>query len=313
MPRRARQKSQAAAFYHLLNRVAGDPREYPFHQRRNARKFLVLLEFYLRLYCCRLAAFALLGNHYHCVVYFEGFRKLSREALEARARLRFGRLWRRRTRHWTGSRWEQFNRQLFDVSCFMQHVNGEFAKWFNQQHGRRGPFWADRFKNPQLLDRQALQNVILYTELNAVRAGLVRRPEDYRRGSAYWRWTNRKADLLMPLEELFPPEGEMDSFRLYRALLYHRGAIATHEEQGVIPAALKRREAERGYSRPGMLRRRLRFLTDGVAIGDRDSVQDLLQWYRDQGLYRRRRHPIPQLGGVLFSLREQRSHAFSPG
>jgi len=313
MARRARQKSEGAAFYHLFNRVAGDPHEYPFDRRCNARRFLLIFEFYLRLYFCRLASFELMGNHYHGVVHFEGFRKLSREELEERARLRLGSLWRRKTRHWDDSDWEQFNRNLFDVSCFMHHVNGEFAKWFNRRWGRRGPFWADRFKNPQLLDEPAVQSVILYTELNAVRAGLVKRPEDYRWGSAYWRWAQKKSALLMPLEELFPAEGTMDSFSLYRGLLYHRGAVATKPGQGVIPAALQRREEERGLGRPGTLRRRLRFLTDGIAIGERESVQVLLERYRQEGLYRRRRHPIAQLGGLFFSLREQRSHAFSPG
>jgi len=159
---------------------------------------------------------------------------------------------------------------------------------------------------------EAVQSVILYNELNAVRAGLVKRPEDYRWGSAYWRWANQKTDLLIPLEDLFPAVGDMDSFRIYRALLYHRGAVATNEKQGVIPAALERRETERGYGRPGLLRRRLRFVTDGIAIGGWDPVHALLKRYREEGLYRRRRNPIPQLGGLLFSLREQRSHAFSP-
>jgi len=313
MARQARQKSEQAAFYHLFNRAAGDPRDLPFDRGGNARRFLSIFEFYLRLYCCRLASFQLMGNHYHCVVQFEGFRPLSREELEAKARLRFGRRWRLETRHWDASRWEQFQRHLFDVSCFMQHVNGEFAKWFNRRWGRRGPFWADRFKNPQLLDEAALQSVILYTELNPVRAGRVQRPEQDRRGSAYWRWARKKTDRLIPLEELFPAQGKMDSFTVYRTLLYHSGAVAGKEGQGVIPAAFLRRQQERGLGRRGLLRRRLRFLTDGIAIGDRDSVQALLERYRREGLYRRRKNPIAQLGGLFFSLREQRSHAFCPG
>jgi len=313
MARMARQKSEGAAFYHLFNRAAGSPTDYPFEEGRNARRFIFLFEFYLRLYFCRLASFTLMGNHYHSVLYFECFRRLPRGELEQRARLRFGRQWRLKTDSWDLGRWQRFNRELFDVSCFMQHVNGEFAKWFNRRYGRRGPFWADRFKNPQLLDRQAVQSVILYTELNAVRAGLVKRPERYRWGSAYWRWANRKKELLIPLEELFPAEGDMDSFRLYRALLYHHGAVRTKENLGVIPAAIVRREQERGFAREGMLRRRLRFLTEGIAIGGQESVKALLERYREAGLYRRRKNPIPQLGGVFYTLREQRSHAFSPG
>jgi hypothetical protein len=259
-----------------------------------------------------MASFTLMGNHYHSVLYFEPFRRLSRKTLDQRARMRFGRLWRLKTRHWDGKRWERFNRDLFDVSCFMQHVNGEFAKWFNRRHGRRGPFWADRFKSPLLLDAEAVRTVILYNELNPVRAGRVKRPEDYRWSSACWRYAGKMSDLLIPLEELFPDEGDLDSFRLYRMLLYERGAVAAKPKQGVIPVSITLLEQQRGFARRGMLRRRLRFLTDGIAIGGYEPVRALLGRYRQQGLYQRRKNPIPQLEGILFSLREQRSHAFSP-
>ncbi len=313
MPRAPRHKSQKAAFYHLYNRVAGDPKYFPFRERRVARKFLSLFERYLELYFCSLASFELMWNHFHSVVFFEAYRELHRDELEHRARLRFGRLWRLKTRHWDESHWQQFNRDLFDVSRFMQHVNGEFAKWFNRRFGRRGPFWADRFKNPELLDLQAVQNVVLYTELNAVRAGLVERPEDYRMGSAYWRWADKKTDLLMPLEELFPPERGEDAFTTYRALLYYRGAVATKDNQAVIPDSIVRQEEERGFARPGVFRQTLPFITNGVAIGSWQKVSALLEEYRQKRHYKRRRNPIPQLGGLFFSLREQRSHAFSPG
>jgi hypothetical protein len=252
-----------------------------------------------------------MGNHYHCVVYFESFRKLDRDELERRARMRFGRRWKLKTLHWSRIQWQQFNRDLFDVSRFMQHVNGEFSKWFNRRSGRRGHFWADRFKNPELLDAQAVQSTILYTELNAVRAGLVKRPEDYKMGSAYWRWAGKKTDLLMPLEELFPVEKVADAFTEYRTLLYYYGSVATQENQAVIPSLIMQQEQRRGFARPGIFRYRLRFFTDGVALGSWPEVRALLENYRKKGLYKRRKNPIPQLGGPLFSLREQRSHAFS--
>jgi hypothetical protein len=312
MPRIRRHKSQQSTFYHLYNRVAGDPNDHPFQDPVAAQKFLSLCETYLDLYFCCLAAFELMGNHYHLVVFVEQFRELSWRELKQRARLRFGPLWRWRTRHWSRSRWEQFNRDLFDVSCFMQHVNGEFSKWFNRRYQRRGPFWADRFKNSELLDLEAVQTAILYTELNAVRAGLVQRPEAYRMGSAHWRWSGQKSALLIPLEQLFPAERGEDSYTIYRALLYHRGAVTTKPNQAVIPDWILQDEEARGFARPGALRQRLRCLTDGVAIGGWEPVRRVLENYRREGRYVRRRNPIPQLG-TLFSLREQRSHAFSPG
>jgi hypothetical protein len=194
----------------------------------------------------------------------------------------------------------------------MHHVEGEFAKWFNRRYGRRGPFWSDRFKNPELLDLEAVQNVILYTELNAVRAGLVTRPEAYRMGSAYWRWARKKSHLLIPLEELFPVEPGEDSFTTYRALLYYRGAVATKESQAVIPDSIIRQEEERGFDRPGIFRQSFSFITKGGALGSLDRVSERLKECRELGIYQRRKNPIPQLGRLLFSLRQPRSQAFLP-
>ena len=314
MPRTARQKSRHAAYYHLVTRVAGPSDHFPFQLHPTARRrFLALFEFYLRLYFCRLGGFQLLGNHYHGVVHFHQYRPLSLTELKQRARLRFGPLWRLRTLHWSASHWQQFNEALFDVSCFMQHVNGEFSKWYNRRYHRRGPFWADRFRSPQLLDLKAVQRTLLYCELNALRAGLVRRPEDSRYGSAYWRWAQKKSDLLIPLEELFPPTSQQSSYQIYRSLLYHCGAVASREDQAVLSEDLLREEEKRQFASHGQFLHRFRCFTDGVALGTHSQILRRLERYRQQGLYRRRRHPISQLDGLFFSLREQRSHAFSPG
>ena len=295
-----------------MTRVGGAPTYYPFRKPEVASYFVSLFEFYLQLYFCQLASFQLMGNHYHAVVYFEKFRELDRDELRRRARKRWGDDWEKRTLRWQAVDWQRFNQKLFDVSCFMQHVNGEFSKWFNRRFGRRGHFWEDRFKNPELLDLESVQSCVLYVELNAVRARLVKKPEDWRMGSAYWRWAGKKRDLLIPLKELFVEEAGREAFVTYRALLYYRGSVAQKDSQGVIPEYIMHREEKRGFV-PGFFCSRLRLFTDGVAIGSVQDLVMLLAEYRETGRYRRRRHPISQLGGLFFTLREQRSHAYSRG
>ena len=78
--------------------------------------------------------------------------------------------------------------------------------------------------------RQAVQDALLYVELNAVRAGLVKRPEQWKWGSARWRLTGKDQDLI-PLEELFPSDPGTDLYSSYRARLYYRGAVPTREDQ----------------------------------------------------------------------------------
>ncbi len=309
MPRTARHKSKEAAFYHLTNRVTGWTDWFPFEDRRARRKLLDMMLFYVSVYRCRLAAFQIMGNHFHFVVHFEKPRSLSRKELMESADKLYGRKVEKKTADWTVAQWKAFNQRLFDVSKLMQNVDGLYAAWFNHQFRRRGHFWSERFKNPELLGTEAVQDAILYVELNAVRAGLVKRPEQWKWGSARWRLTGKDHDLI-PLEELFPSDPGTDVYRSYRARLYYRGAVPTRENQAAIPRWILHQEQRRGFTRAGAFRRRLRFLTDGLAVGPAEKVAQLLATYRQQGRYRRRRHPIPQLGGVLFSLREQRSHAF---
>ena len=309
MARTARHKSTEAAFYHLTNRVAGKTDWFPFRDEQARRKLLDMMLFYVDAYRCRLAAFQIMDNHFHFIVHFEKPRTLSRKALMESAHKLYGRKAEAKTEDWTDAQWKVFNERLFDVSKLMANVNGLYAVWYNRQFGRQGHFWGDRFKNPELLGLEAVQDGILYVELNAVRAGMVNRPEQWKWGSARWRLTGNEQDLI-PLEELFPPEPGTDVYSGYRARLYYRGAVPTRENQAAIPRWILHQEQRRGFASPGAFRRRLRFMTDGLAVGPAEKVAQLLESYRQQGRYRRRRHPIPQLDGVLFSLREQRSNSF---
>lgn len=62
----------------------------------------------------------------------------------------------------------------------MRDLKGEYAKGFNARHGGRGPIYDDRYKSQLVQDGDYLLSVARYIALNPVRAGLVKRPEDYR-------------------------------------------------------------------------------------------------------------------------------------
>jgi len=292
--RRARQKSPEDAFYHIITRVAGSPRYYPLQNRVAQQKLLNTILFYVSAYCCELAAHIIMGNHYHLILFIEEFKELSRSELESRAKLLYGNRAELKTHSWSDEAWNQFNCKLFDLSALMQHINAEYAKWFNKHFDRRGHFWADRYKNPELLDQRALQECLLYVELNAVRAGLVQHPEQWKFSSAWARWKGCDHDL-MQLEKIFPEIQPEKALSTYRFLLGQRGAV------GSSKAKLA------GWN--GLFLMRLRFFTDGLALGHQPSVSNRLDKLRAQGFYRHRKKPIPQLSGFLFTLREQRSHA----
>ena len=150
MARGPRHKSPEAAMYHLTNRVAGWTNWFPFENRQARLQLLNMMLFYVNVYRCRLAAFQIMGNHFHFIVHFEKPRQLSHQDLKSSARKLYGHKAELKTAGWTDSQWKAFNQRLFDVSKLMANLDGEYAKWFNRRFGRRGHFWSDRFKKPRI-------------------------------------------------------------------------------------------------------------------------------------------------------------------
>jgi putative transposase len=75
----------------------------------------------------------------------------------------------------------RFLDRMLDLSEFMKTLKQRFTNWFNRNHERVGTLWESRFKavlvegNPE-----TLMKVAAYIDLNAVRAGMVTDPKDYR-------------------------------------------------------------------------------------------------------------------------------------
>jgi putative transposase len=68
-------------------------------------------------------------------------------------------------------------------SKFWQKVNGQYASWYNQRHGRRGQLVTDRYKSPRIQDERHLLRVMKYADRNPVKAGLAP-------GPSHWRWSS---------------------------------------------------------------------------------------------------------------------------
>jgi hypothetical protein len=303
MPRQARLLSEEDAWYHVMNRAAGDPTLHPLEEPRAQQKLLDLVRLYTSVYSCRLGAYTLMGNHYHLVVFMEKYRELSREELERRARRLYGRGYRSRLR--CDKDWERFNKRLFKLSELMRNIDGQFTAWYNPYCGRRGGFWADRYKSVWLEDLKALQDCLLYVELNPVRAGLVELPEQWRAGSA-WSRAQGKTEGLVPLSEVFVEENPGREYESYRGRLLYRGMEPGREGQAQIPAWVVEAEQQRGFAKPGVFRQSLRWMTDGVVLGSRSRIDQVLGVCQERGIYQRRSKAVSQLEGLFFTLREQR-------
>lgn len=76
------------------------------------------------------------------------------------------------------------------LSRAIQHVNGSFARYFNERRSRAGHLFQGRFK-ASLIERETyLLEAVRYVELNPCRANLVSRPES-------WDWSSFRPRLLL--------------------------------------------------------------------------------------------------------------------
>jgi putative transposase len=302
-------------WYHVYSRAACEKGVYPLEKELCRRKFVSLMKYYGRAYFCDIAAFCVMGNHYHMVLKFDIPRKLTKEERMRRALLLYHNS-KKYLKVWNEKKWERFEERLFNLSEFMRNIQSAFATWYNKTYKRHGTFWADRFKSVLLGDEQAVLDCMLYVELNPVRANLCSTPEAYKASSFYLR--SIKSDgWLMALERIVDTTLEE-----YRMALYYRGNVASEGEnlttkgtkstkdiRILITDEIIQREQERGFETRGVYRKRLRFFVDGMALGSEGFIRQQIQHVRDRGEYLRRKHPIKQLKGVHLTLREQRRHA----
>jgi putative transposase len=209
-------------WYHVYSRAACEKGVYPLEKELCRKKLVQFLKYYSRAYFCDIAAFCIMGNHYHMVVKFASPRKLSKEELWERALMLYPNS-RRYLKLWHEKKWQRFAERLFNLSDFMRNIQSAFALWYNKTYKRHGTFWADRFKSVLLGDEQAVLDCMIYIELNPVRAGLFDIPEYYQASSFYLR--SIKADSwLLSLDRIVDT-----TFEEYTLALYYRGNIVKTE------------------------------------------------------------------------------------
>jgi len=265
-----------------------------------------LLQHYCTAYFCQAAAFSVMGTHYHLIVHFDQPTSVPRSELERRAYFLYPSPTSRRViAHWSDERWERFRKRLYDVSELMRNIQSAFARWYNKTFDRRGAFWGGRFKSVYLQHGSSVLDCMLYVDLNPVRAGLVERPEEWQGSSVYLREIG-EGEWLLPLQDVIEARSEDEAMVEYRARLYYRGSVQTKPGQSVIPDHVVEAEEQRGFAVRGVYRRRLGYFVDGLVIGTEAFIRSKLQLLRAAGVYQRRRNPIPQLGGIHYTLREQR-------
>lgn len=297
--------AEGGVYYHLCARVAGPKDSFPLDNSVCRRRIVETIELFSNVYCCSVLGFAVMGNHYHLLIWMNERRSMTREELKERAGLLYNSTL---LGGWMQANWDRFEERIFDVSELMRSLQSSIARWFNQTFGRRGRFWADRFKSTVFDDVKDAMDCLLYIELNAVRAGLVERPEEYEGNSLFYREIG-KAKWMLPLTELTGVSNAKTAMVDFKARVYYRGAVPTKPNQRSIPKRIIAEEEAKGFKTQGQFRKRIRHFVDGVVVGNKEFVLQQIEQLKEQGQYKRRKNPIEQMGGLYLSLSAQREIA----
>jgi putative transposase len=210
-------------------------------------------------------------------------------------------------------------KRMYDVSEFMKTVKQRFSVWYNRTHDRYGTLWAERFKSVLIEnERHALATVAAYIDLNPVRAGLVQDPKDYRfcgYGEAVGEGGRRIREGLQSVLECSNWSTVM---REYRMILFGKGTTVKRDGSaaGEIAWENARKVLNDGGRLPvtAVLRCRVRYFSDGAALGSKTFVADVLREYQKlTGRRGRQKEPRPMLGAEwndMTTLRGLRRAAF---
>jgi hypothetical protein len=264
-------------FYHVYNRIAGNKFDLPFGDVEKEH-FLHLLNRLCRLYVVEPLAVAVMGNHFHAVVFAPAEAPSEAETCARYAAYYWGK---RQLSPGTEACREMAQR-LRDISWLLHDLEHEFSCWFNATRAprRRGALWAGRFKHTLLEEGRAVWDCWKYIEMNPVRAGLVDDPAEYR-FSSYGRWSGggrhpferSVEERLMPrLRGLLQVRNQRE---LYGLLRQHFALLQTlRQGPAAIDAAVEAAGKPLAFST--VASRRMRYWTDGLVIGSKAFVLEIM-------------------------------------
>jgi REP element-mobilizing transposase RayT len=257
-----------------------------------------LIKRYSCLYFVDILGICIMGNHFHLLVKTLPEYKFTDEEMKNRFVEFYG-----DGRLFTDELIPSLRAKLSSLSEFVREIKVGFARYYNRRHNRRGYFWGDRFKSVIVDKGETLVNCLAYIDLNPLRAGIVKRPEDYRWNSlGYHVQTNNRDNFLSTdfgLKE-FNVKSEKERIRRYRRYVYEVGAVnrPAKGRSKVIGDRILEKERKREFelSRNDRFRYRTRYFTDSGVIGSKEFVSKTYMRFKHHFNSKNEKKPKPVKG-----------------
>ena len=188
---------------------------------------------------------------------------------------------------------EKYKRRFCDLSLYVKEVKERFSRWYNRKHQRVGTLWSGRFKSVLVENGEALRMMAAYIDLNPVRAGIVDDPKDYRwcgYAEAVAGSRHARRGLCMVMQK--PQDSWNDCGSWYRCWLMLDGEQVEVDEMTKINHAKIRKgipqekvknalKVEGKLTAGECLLSRLKYLSDGAAIGSKSFLDTLFAKHRE--------------------------------
>jgi REP element-mobilizing transposase RayT len=237
---------------------------------------LELIKKWSRIFFVDVLGFAIMGNHFHLVVRMYPESEVSDEEV----RKRYMKLY--DLKHpGPELELERFKKKLCSLSWYVKEIKQGFSRYFNKKYGRRGTLWGERFKSLIVEDGLTLLNLLAYVDLNPVRAGIVKRPEEYRWCSLGYHVQSGNRDDLLNVDFGMKEWNEFDEeeiVRKYREYVYEVGSI-DRGKGAVIDEEIVKEERKKGFRlrKSEIFRYRCRYFTDAGVLGSKRFVQEVFE------------------------------------
>jgi putative transposase len=181
----------------------------------------------------------------------------------------------------------RYTRRMYNLSEFVKTLKQRVTMSYNRRHNRQGTLWESRFKSVLFEgSRRALWTLASYIDLNAVRAGIVSDPKNYR----FCGYGEAMAGVKVARDGLNrvmqSPDGTMANWerlgKHYRHLLYQRGVKEPARNRGGIDTERVKEVLANGgrLTMREALHCRVRYFSDGMILGSRVFVDETFQRYR---------------------------------
>ncbi len=184
----------------------------------------------------------------------------------------------------------KYKERFCNLEKFVKELKERYSRWYNKTHGRRGALWMGRYKSVLVEstnklaehetgeDFTALHAIAAYIDLNPVRAGVVSDPKDYR-------WCGYAAALagskrcrygLCEVMRVAQTSWHKNAHR-YRLWLIEDAAVTDENAK----SQLENERAREGKISPAeLLRHKIKYFTDGVAIGGKAFINNQFRTHR---------------------------------